>query len=128
MVTILKHSKHWRVEVLKNELALFILADLVEIIDKQSLQQLVDKSLNFIAWDLFHDLFAWASFVDDSDEVLGESERNLLHRETKDVNHDLWKSIYKLVAQPDQSFLLHLAHRFLVLLIILIARGANHFV
>lgn len=58
MVTILQHSQHRGVQILQNELTLLVRANLVKIVNKQSLQELVDKSLHFVAGDLLHDLFA----------------------------------------------------------------------
>jgi hypothetical protein len=36
MITIFKHPEHWRVQILKYKLSFFVLANFIEIINKQS--------------------------------------------------------------------------------------------
>jgi hypothetical protein len=56
--------------------------------------------------DLSHQLFWCASLIDNSNEILGESERNILNWMLEDVIHNMSKSIDKVITAKDQSFLL----------------------
>jgi len=89
MITVLQHSQHRGVQVLQDQFALLVGADLVKVVNQQSLQQLVDEAADFLTRYFLHYLFAGAGLVDDGDEILGESERDLFHGEAEDVDHHL---------------------------------------
>ena len=57
MITILKHPKHRGIKILEDKLTFFVLTDLVQVINKQPLQQLIDKSLHLITRNLLHNFF-----------------------------------------------------------------------
>lgn len=103
VITVFKHPEHWWVQILKYKLSFFVLANFIEIINKQSGKKLLDKIVYTLLRDFPHDLFGGAWFVDDSDKVFRESQRNVLNLVSENIFHDHCESINELIAAIDQS-------------------------
>lgn len=127
VIAVFKHPEHWRVQILEYKLSFFVLANLIEIINKQSGKKLLYKIVYTLLRDFPHDLFGRAWFVDDSDEVFCESQRNVLNLVSEDIFHDHCESVNQLIAAIDQSLQLILLILSLLSLI-RTASGRNDFV
>ena len=77
-------------------------------------------------WDLGHDFFWGASFMNDCDEILSETQRDILDWVSENIVHHVSKSIDKFVAANWKSFLL--IFKVLGLDLLCATTGADHFV
>ena len=91
LVTIFEAAKHGAVEVVHNELALILIAKLVQVVDQQASQELLDQLVKLLLTHHRHDDAALTGLVDDSDEVLGKAQWCVLSGSLKDINEDVAK-------------------------------------
>ena len=111
MITIFKHPEHRRVQILKNKLSFLVLSNFVEVVNEQPSEKLFNEIVNTLLGDFPHDLLGRARFIDDGDEVLGESKRNVLNLVSENIFHHHSEGIDKLIAAINQSLQLILLLR-----------------
>ena len=77
-------------------------------------------------WDLSHDFFGGAGFMNDCDEILCETQRDILDWVSEDIVHHVSESIDQFVAANWKSFLL--VFKVLGLDFLCATTGADHFI
>jgi hypothetical protein len=98
VVAVFKHSQHSRVQVFKDKFTFFVLANFIQIFDKKPSEKLLSDVIYLVFIDLLHDLLACASLVDNSNEVLSESQWNVVDRVTENVVHHMGKGTNQFIA------------------------------
>ena len=79
-LAVLQDPQHGRVQVLEQGFAFAVLAQLVQVLNQQPGEDLLDQAEQRSLVEFFDDQLGAADLVDDRQEVLGEPERDLLHR------------------------------------------------
>jgi len=79
---------------------------LIKVIYQEPGHELLDEVMNLLLGNFLHDLFRGTSLVDDSDEVLRETEGDLVLGVLEDVIHHECEGANQFVTASDQSSVL----------------------